>query len=153
MFKNYILFFGLFLLTVSLGAQNTQKTDETIIEVTPELTISPLTKYRLMTNDRFSPDWIENLKVNNPRRLLYLDYFYSKSFQIKPGQGYSSSQEMKINMTSFNSIRDSIETKEVFDTASGLTLILDSEQSVLEKHDQIMYPNGKPEIVKKYTTE
>lgn len=146
------LFFTIILslLTLTVSAQTE------IAVKSPDFTkndsISALTKFRLMTNDGFTEERIANLQETFPERMQYLNYYYSKSFTIKAGQNYTDEQYFLIDMARLNLQRDLNTSKEIFDPMSKLTLILDSETSVLNTRDTIMYPNGKPMNTSKFTT-
>jgi hypothetical protein len=133
-------------------AQNQEQAISQSLNTTPIVTISisALTEYRLATNDGYTSEWIEAMKSSNPNRLLYLDYYYSKSFQIKADQNYTDEQYLLINMGKYYELRDQASSKEIYDPISKLTLILDSKNKVLEMNEAICYPNGKPAASNKY---
>lgn len=59
-----------------------------------------------------------------------LDYYYSASFQVKPGQNYTNEQFMEISIGDFDELRSENELVEVYDPRSNLYLILDSKQLI-----------------------
>ncbi len=151
--STHLLFCLCFLLSEIGFSQSTEKQQQTL-NLTPvfRIEIGELTQFRLLTNDGYSIERIEAMKDSNPNRLLYLDYYYSKSFQIKPGQNYTTEQYLLIDMAKYYDLRDETQSKEIYDAPSKLTLILDSKTKVLEMRDQLTYPNGKPVSVQKYKT-
>lgn len=115
-----------------------------------DVEISELTRTRLIKNDGYSDEEIATLKASNPKRLAYLDYYYSKSFRVKAGQNYTSEQFLLINISKLYQYRLDSSTKEIYDPESHLYLILDSKNTVKATNEQIMYPSGKPASAKKF---
>lgn len=138
--------------TFFVQAQNQEQSIIPSLNTAPivAVSISALTEYRLVTNDGYTVERIDAMKSSNPNRLLYLDYYYSKSFQIKANQNYTDEQYLLINMGKYYEVRDQATSKEIYDPISKLTLILDSKNKVLEMNEAICYPNGKPVIANKY---
>jgi hypothetical protein len=53
-------------------------------------------------------------------------------------------------MAKLYSLRDSLQTKEIFDEQSHLYLILDAQNTVKQKLNKIMYPDGVPATIQKF---
>lgn len=147
------MFFGLLFLTYNAVAYGQGEIGKQNIntQVTPNSpTISDLTRTRLIKNDGYSNEEIATLKTSNPRRLAYLDYYYSKSFRVKAGQDYTQEQLLLVNISNLYQYRLENETKEIYDTESHLFLILDAKNTVKATNKEIMYPNGKFNSANKY---
>lgn len=80
----------------------------------------------LMLEKSYSEIEIQEMKEIDPEKLLFLDYFYSASFQIKEGQNYSNNQILLIDVSIYTQLRSQTEKIEVLDEESGLYILLDS---------------------------
>ena len=89
--------------------------------------LSPLTVEMITKN--YTPQEIDEIKLN-VTKLNLLEFYFSKSFEIVAGQNYTNEQVLKIDVLSYNLTRKLDESVTVFDTASGLNIILHSFNAI-----------------------
>ena len=95
--------------------------------ISKEVILSPLTVAMITKN--YTPQEIDEIKLN-VTKLKLLEFYFSKSFEIVPGQNYTNEQVLKIDVLSYNLTRKLDESVTVFDTASGLNIILYSFNAI-----------------------
>lgn len=121
----FLLFFST--LFIGTGFSQSEKT----VAIHSTKTDAPLAALtQLMLKKNYSAEAISDMQTNYPEKLLALNYYYSNSFKVKEGQKYSEEQFLKIDVSQLDKYRLADAVKEVKDSASGLTLLLDSQNTV-----------------------
>ena len=95
--------------------------------ISKDVMLSPLTVEMITKN--YTPQEIDEIKLN-VTKLNLLEFYFSKSFEIVAGQNYTNEQVLKIDVLSYNLTRKLDESVTVFDTASGLNIILHSFNAI-----------------------
>ena len=95
--------------------------------ISKDVMLSPLTVEMITKN--YTPQEIDEIKLN-VTKLNLLEFYFSKSFEIVAGQNYTNEQVLKIDVLSYNLTRKLDESVTVFDTASGLNIILYSFNAI-----------------------
>ena len=73
-----------------------------------------------------------------PEKLKFIDYLYSKSFEVQEHQKYTTEQFNKIDVNKYNSARKLDSNALVFDEESGLSIVLYSLNEIEENKKMIM---------------
>lgn len=109
----------------------------------------PLTSLtQLMLKKTYAAQTLSDMQANHPEKLQALNYYYSKSFKVKEGQKYSDEQLLKIDVSQLDKYRLADGIKEVKDAVSGLTLLLDSQNTVKKAVQHFMETKDSPEKAK-----
>ncbi len=73
-----------------------------------------------------------------PEKVKFIDYLYSKSFEVQEHQKYTIEQFNKIDVNKYNSARKLDSNALVFDEESGLSIVLYSLNKIEENKKMIM---------------
>ncbi|MEO9258101.1 MAG: hypothetical protein ABI207_06950 [Crocinitomicaceae bacterium] len=146
----FICFGGLFFTNNFYCQSTTQQSPKT--ESNSDFTISELTKAMLLKEGNTEAE-IQTFVQEHPDEAAAEDYYYSKSFKVKPGQTYTNDQFLAIDITKLDQYRLDDQTVEVVDASSHLHLILDSKNDAAPMYQHLKYPNGPPDFTLKYQNQ
>ena len=102
---------------------------------TNNVSISPLTE--ILMKKYYSASEIQEL-AKYPEKVKFIDYLYSKSFEVQEHQKYTTEQFNKIDVNKYNSARKLDSNALVFDEESGLSIVLYSLNKIEENKKMIM---------------
>lgn len=102
---------------------------------TDKVSMSPLTE--VLMKKYYTTSEIQEL-AKYPEKLKFIDYLYSKSFEVSEHQKFTIEQFNKIDVNKYNSARKLDSNVLVFDEESGLSLVLYSLNKIEENKKLIM---------------